>query len=221
MKYFLAIALVLFAFSLSFAQGEQAPILEKPIKYNDWTLKSIRDGNEINLRKIAQSNKLTIVVYFAPWCGNWKQDAPMLERLYEKYHLRGLEIVAVGEYDPQASMKASLDSYKISFPAVYESENRTEKQKTLHYGYRTSTGDTRNWGSPWYIFLEPGQLEKAGDLLIKKTHIINGQMIEAEGDKFIRDKLGVPAADGKTASAKTDKIEVCDTEKKPAELKKP
>jgi thiol-disulfide isomerase/thioredoxin len=92
-----------------------------------------------------------MVVYFAPWCGNWRHDAPMLEKLYEKYKAAGFGIVAVGEYDPVASMKTNLDFMKITFPAVYESENRTEKQNTLHYNYRKSTGDARNWGSPCYL----------------------------------------------------------------------
>ena len=162
-----------------------------------------------------------MVVYFAPWCHNWQHDAPMLEKLYEKYKDSGLEIVGVGEYDPVASMKSNLDSMKITFPAVYESENRTEKQKTLHYDYRKSTGDNRSWGSPWYIFLMPSVMEKKGDTLTKKTFVINGEMIEAEGEKFIRKQLGLPAMDPKAATAKSDKIEVCDPDKKIGELKKP
>ena len=49
-------------------------------------------------------------------------------------------------------------------------------------------------------------------------------MIEAEGEKFIREKLGLPAADPKATTAKSGKIEVCDPDKpdkKIGELKKP
>ena len=97
---------------------------------------------------------------------------------------------------------------KVTFPVVYESESRTDKQNTKHYDYRRSTGDTRNWGSPWYIFLEPAKFEKKGDTLVKKTHVINGEMIEIEGEKFIREKLGLPAVEPKAKSAANDKIEV-------------
>ena len=75
--------------------------------------------------------------------------------------------------------------------------------------YRKSTGDNRNWGSPWYVLLDPRAMEKKGDVLVKKTHIINGEMIEAEGERFIRQKLGLPVADVKTAD-KGAKIEACD-----------
>ena len=221
MKFAFAFLILLFCLTFAFGQNEQAPILEKEISYKNWTYKNVRTGDEINLRDFAKGKKLVMVVYFAPWCGNWKHDAPMLERLYEKYKAQGLDIIAVGEYDPVDSMKANLDTLKITFPAVYESENRTEKQKTLHYEYRKSTGDTRGWGSPWYIFLMPPLMEKKGDTLTKKTFIINGELIEAEGEKFIREKLGLRAIDTKTTAAKKDVIEVCEPEKKTADLVNP
>jgi thiol-disulfide isomerase/thioredoxin len=108
MKLFATLALTLIIAAAVSGQNEQAPILEKDITYNDWTLKSIRDSSEINLRKLVKGNKLVAVLYFAPWCPNWKHDAPMLERLYRKYKSSGLEIVAVGEYDPPESMKKNF-----------------------------------------------------------------------------------------------------------------
>src|SRR5205085_2784130 len=169
MKGILTLAFVLTGSMFAFAQNEQAPIVEKDIEYNNWTYKNVQTGADINLREFAKGKKLVMVVYFAPWCGNWRHDAPMLQRLYDKYKDNGLGMIAVGEYDPVASMKTNLDGMKITFPAVYESENRTEKQKTLHYQYRQSTGDTRNWGSPWYIFLDPNKIDKKGEILTKKA----------------------------------------------------
>jgi thiol-disulfide isomerase/thioredoxin len=212
MRTILALILSFLTSSLAVAQNEQAPILEKEIAYKNWKYKDVRSGGETDLRSLAKGKKLLLVVYFAPWCGNWRHDAPFLQRFYENYRDKGLQIVGVGEYDPVSSMQSNLDALKVTFPVVYESENRADKQKTLHYEYRKSTGDNRNWGSPWYIFLEPSKMEKKGDVLVKKTHIINGEMIEAEGERFIRQKLGLPVADAKAAD-KTARIEVCDPAK--------
>jgi hypothetical protein len=55
-------------------------------------------------------------------------------------------------------------------------------------------------------------MEKKGDVLVTKTNIINGEMIEADGERFIRQKLGLPIADTKPAD-KTAKIEACDPNK--------
>ncbi|HMJ08840.1 MAG TPA: TlpA disulfide reductase family protein, partial [Pyrinomonadaceae bacterium] len=213
-------AVILAGFSAAFGQNEQSPIVEKEIAYKDWTYKSISTGAETNLRDLTKGKKLVMVVYFAPWCPNWRHDAPMVERLYEKYKNSGLGVVAVGEYDPIASMKNNLDFLKITFPAVYESEARTDRQKTAHYDYRKLTGDTRGWGSPWYIFLEPDKLEKKGDVLTAKANVVNGELIETEGEKFIREKLGVMTESSTNMTAQSGKIEVCDPAKPAVQLKK-
>ncbi len=220
MRSFFALLTILFAYGFSFGQNEQAPIVEKEISYTDWTYKTVRTGENINLREFTNGQKLTMVVYFAPWCLNWKYDAPMLQRFYDKYKRQGLGVIAVGLYDPVESMKSSLNALKINFPAVYESADRSAKQKSLHYQYRRSTGDPRGWGSPWYIFLTPMVIEKSGDVLTKKTFVINGELIEAEGDTFIRKQLGLPV-ETKAAVAAEGKIEVCDPAAKTNELSKP
>lgn len=193
MKFFAATAIALLSFTFAFAQNEQAPIVEKDINYKNWTYKNVLTDADTDLRSLAKGKKLVIVVYYAPWCPNWRHDAPMLQRLYDKYQAQGLEIVGVAEYDGIPSMKNNLEFLKVKFPAVYESQDRADKQKTLHYEYRKSTGDARNWGSPYYVLLTTSQLEKKGDTLTRKTSVINGEMVEADGEKFIREKLGLPA----------------------------
>jgi len=200
MKTLLALTIMLFGLTFASAQTEQAPLLEKEIKYKDWTYKSVRDDKTINLREFAKNKKLVMVVYFAPWCPNWKHEAPFAQKLYEKYKKDGLEIVGVGEYDTVAAMKTNLDTFKITFPVVYESDSTQTKQKTLHYEYRKAVGDTRSWGSPWNIFIEPTKIEKKGDVLLKKAFIANGELIEADAEKFVRQKLGLTAEESKTAN---------------------
>ncbi len=191
-KGIFALTILLSSMTLAWGQNEQAPLLEKEISYKDWTYRNIRTGENVNLRNFTRDKKLVMVVYYAPWCPNWRFDAPILKRYHKKYSSAGLGIIAVGLYDPLPSMKTNLDELSIPFPAVYESDSRADRLKTPHYKYRRSTGDNRNWGSPWYIFLETSQIEKSGDTLTKKTHIVNGEVIEPEGDRFIRQKLGLP-----------------------------
>ena len=221
MRVFFAFVITLLSLTFAFGQNEQFPIVEKEITYNNWKLKNVKGDGETNLRDFAKGKKFVMVVYFAPWCPNWKHDAPILQQFYDKYKTKGLYIIAVGEYDPVDSMKASFDTFKLTFPVVYESESRAERQNTTHYQIRTATGDTRKWGSPWYIFLEPATLEKKDDVLLRKANVINGEIIEAEGEKFIRQKLGLPEEDTKTSAAKKSEIEVCDPDKTTTTLKKP
>ncbi|MDQ1612623.1 MAG: hypothetical protein QOG00_2554 [Pyrinomonadaceae bacterium] len=60
---------------------EYAPIQEKKINYKDWTFKKLATGEPVNLREWAKGKKLVLVVYLAPWCNNWKLEAPVVDRL--------------------------------------------------------------------------------------------------------------------------------------------
>ena len=224
MKSLLFLAILLFGFASAHAQHEYAPLQEKELKYSDWTYKSVSDGTPINLRDFAKDKKLVMVVYLAAWCPNWRNEAPFAQKLYDKYRAQGFEVIGVGEYASVADTKTSLDNLKITFPVVTESDSREAKQKPPHYEYRRKTGDARNWGSPWNIFLEPANLKKDGDVLVKKAFIVNGELIEDQTEKFVRQKLGLPASEEKkteTAAAKGKAIEACEPDKKTADFKKP
>jgi len=221
MKFVLTLAFILSSFVFGFGQNEQSPIVEKDIAYKDWVYKNVLTEKDMNLRKFTFGKKLVMVVYFAPWCPNWKHDLPMVQKFYDKYHAAGFDVIAIGEYDPVDSMKKHIEQYKLTFPVVWESDARTAKQTTSHYEYRRSTGDTRNWGSPWYIFLEVGKLERSGMVMTKRASVVNGEVIQPEAEKFIREKLGLsPGTDSKLTSQSA--VEVCDPKKpSPSALVKP
>lgn len=220
MKLIFAALFILSSLAVSFGQTEQSPIVEKDITYNDWVYKNVQTGNDMNLRKFTFGKKLVMVVYFAPWCKNWKHDLPFVQAMYDKYKGNGFDVIAVGEYDTVDSMKSHIGQYKLTFPIVWESNAQTAKQTTTHYGYRRTAGDTRNWGSPWYVFLEVGKLEPTGLVMTKKAPIVNGELIRPDAEKFIREKLGL-GAEKSAGLAKGETIEVCEPEKKITALATP
>jgi peroxiredoxin len=195
MKTLFILAIILLSFTFVSAQNEQAPLQEKQLKYKNWTYKSVREDKQINLREFARGKKLVMVVYFAPWCPNWKHEAPFAQKLYEKYKNQGLEVIGVSEYDTVEATKKDLENKGITFPVVFESDSREAKQKTPHYEYRKAVGDTRNWGSPWNVIFKPKEMKKDGDILIEKAFIANGELIEADAEKFIREQLGLKPED--------------------------
>ena len=199
-KVIMLAALVCVCALTAFAQDghEYAPIKEQKIKYKDWTYKQMTEGAPaVNLRAWAagQDKKLALVVYFAPWCSNWKLEAPVVARLYEKYHPYGFDVIAVSEYGTPSDQKMFFHEHPVPYTVVVESDARDARDKTAHYGYRQLTGDKRKWGSPYNIFLVPNKLKRDGDLLTEKAWVVNGELIEAEAEQFIRDKLKLKEKD--------------------------
>jgi thiol-disulfide isomerase/thioredoxin len=172
--------------------NEFAPLVEQKINYKDWTFKSLKDGSPVNLREWSKGKKLVAVVYFAPWCANWKQEAPVIARLHEKYKRDGFDVVAVSEYAaPEDSRKYFESQGGAPYTVVVESESGEQREKTTHYGYRRACNDTRKWGSPFNVFLEPAKLNPAGEVLTEKAWVVGGELIEQDVEKFIREKLGL------------------------------
>lgn len=172
---------------------EYAPIQEKAVNYKNWTLNDLVTEKPTNLRSLMQGKKLVMVLYFAPWCPNWRNEAPVAARLYDKYKSQGFQIVGVSEYGPSADVRAFFAPSGAPYPVVVESQSREDRDKTPHFGYRQLTGDTRKWGSPWNIFLDPAKCNTTGDVLTEKAFVVNGELIEADADKFIHDRLAANA----------------------------
>jgi peroxiredoxin len=195
MKQILTAVLILCFAVTAFAKfggAETAHLEQKDFEYKDWTLKNLRDNSEVNLRSFAKDKKLVLVVYFAAWCPNWHREMPLVKKLSEKYKDKGFEVIAVSEYASLEETKKHAADNKLNFPIVVESEKYEDREKTPHYKYRQAVGDQRKWGSPWNLFLETKEMDKKGDVLGKKFSVVTGEMIEAEVEAFIREKLGLP-----------------------------
>jgi len=176
------------------ASHEYSPLVEKTVNYKDWKLPNITSAKDVDLRSLIAGKKLVMIVYFAPWCGNWRNEAPIAAKLYDKYKAQGFQVIGVSEYANTADTATFFGEKDPPYPVVSESISRDDKLKTLHYEYRQLTGDTRNWGSPWNIFIEPDKVNKTGEVLTEKAFVVNGELIEDEVDKFIASKVGAATA---------------------------
>lgn len=190
----LAALVVIFTVGVSAQDGhEYAPIQEKTVNYKNWTLNNVVTSQPATLRSLMAGKKLVMVLYFAPWCPNWRNEAPVAARLYDKYKSQGFEIIGVSEYGPGADTRAFFTPNGAPYPVVVESQSRDDREKTAHFAYRQLTGDTRKWGSPWNIFLDPAKCNSTGDVLTEKAFVVNGELVEADADKFIQDHLAANA----------------------------
>jgi thiol-disulfide isomerase/thioredoxin len=189
--FILSILALLISPVIAAAQAhEYSPLVEKTVNYENWELPNVITEKPEDLRKLIAGKKLVMVVYFAPWCGNWKYEAPIAAKLYEKYKAQGFQVIGVSEYASRADVRTYFGEAGPLFPVVVESESKADKTNTPHYKYRQLTGDVRNWGSPWNVFLEPDKVNPTGNVLAEKAWVVNGELIEEEVDKFIASKVG-------------------------------
>lgn len=92
--------------------GKVAPNFEAPTP----------DGNLVSLNDI--KGKVTIIDFWAAWCGPCRKENPNVVRIYEKYHDQGLEIIGVSldgqsrQKDPKKAWLEAIEKDKLSWTQV-------------------------------------------------------------------------------------------------------
>src|SRR6185436_17307742 len=114
------------------AGHEYSPLVEKTVNYKNWSLMNVKTDTPEDLRTMLKGKKLAMVVYFALWCGNWRNEAPIAAKLYEKYKDQGFQVIGVSEYAARADVKAFFGEAGPPYPIVSESETRDNRDKTPH-----------------------------------------------------------------------------------------
>src|SRR5262245_26452271 len=169
MKLLFVLSILALAISPSIARAqaghEYSPLTETTVNYKNWALPSLTAEKTEDLRALMAGKKLVMIVYFAPWCGNWRNEAPIAAKLYDKYKAQGFQVIGISEYANPADTTDYFGKDGPPYPVFTETSSRDDKEKSTHFAYRQLTGDTRKWGSPWNIFLEPDKVNKNGEVL--------------------------------------------------------
>ena len=65
------------------------------------------DGNQVSVSDVFVKNKLTVIDFWASWCGPCRQEMPHLVDLYKRYKGKGLGVIGVSlDEDRSAWIKA-------------------------------------------------------------------------------------------------------------------
>lgn len=77
--------------------------------YRDFSSKTI-DGKDVHFSDYVKEGCVTLLDFWASWCGPCRQEAPEIIALYEKYHGKGLNIVSLSlDNNRTAWLKAIKD----------------------------------------------------------------------------------------------------------------
>lgn len=80
----------------------------------DFTMTSV-DGKKISLKDEVAKHEITIVDFWASWCGPCMHEIPNLVSLYNKYKGNGLGIVGISLDEDEDSWKSAIEENKMSW----------------------------------------------------------------------------------------------------------
>lgn len=98
----------------------------------DFTLQTA-DGTEINLAQVINNNKVTLVDFWASWCGPCRMENPHVKAAYEKYHDAGLEIIGVSVDRDEAAWLNAVEADGLSWTQVRDTDNSVAMDYMVMY----------------------------------------------------------------------------------------
>ncbi len=106
--------------------------LEVGQPFIDFTLQT-KDGENVTLsEKIAQS-KLTLVDFWASWCGPCRKENPVVKAAYEQFHELGFDVIGVSVDQDEAAWLKAVEDDQLPWTQVRDSENKASEDYMVYY----------------------------------------------------------------------------------------
>ncbi len=117
-------SLLLFGLSLIIVQGrgdKAMPEISPEVGYRapDFALPTL-DGQTVRLSDF-RGEKAVFLNFWATWCSPCRLEMPTMEKVYQAYKSRGLEILAVSlDGGPKSDVQDFMQELRLNFPALLD-----------------------------------------------------------------------------------------------------
>ena len=91
--------------------------LRPKTEVKDFTM-SRPDGSDMSIMSEIKKNKLTLIDFWASWCGPCRQEMPFMVGLYEKYQSQGVGIVGISLDDDREAWVKAITDLGIKWPQM-------------------------------------------------------------------------------------------------------
>ncbi|MCR5157758.1 MAG: AhpC/TSA family protein [Prevotella sp.] len=75
-------------------------------------------GEPLSVMSEVKKNKLTILDFWASWCGPCRREMPFMKELYAKYQSKGLGIVGISLDESASEWNRAIEELKIPWPQM-------------------------------------------------------------------------------------------------------
>jgi len=83
----------------------------------DFTLERLDEDGELALASL--QGKAVVVNFWASWCGPCKEEAPILEQIWQDHRKSGLVVVGLDARDFRRDARGFANRFGLTFPLVF------------------------------------------------------------------------------------------------------
>ena len=106
--------------------------LEVGQPFIDFTLNT-KEGENVSLAEVIAQNKVTMVDFWASWCGPCRQENPVVKAAYEQYHELGFGVLGVSLDQDEFDWLQAVNEDQLPWTQVRDSENKVSEQYMIYY----------------------------------------------------------------------------------------
>lgn len=106
--------------------------LEMGQPFIDFTLQT-KDGEDMTLSEKIAQNKLTLVDFWASWCGPCRHENPVVKAAYEQFHELGFDIVGVSVDQDEAAWLQAVEDDELPWTQVRDADNTVSESYLIYY----------------------------------------------------------------------------------------
>ena len=106
--------------------------LEVGQPFIDFTLQTIEGENVTLSERIAQ-NKVTMIDFWASWCGPCRKENPVVKAAYEQFHELGFDVIGISVDQDEAAWLKAVEEDQLPWTQVRDSENIASELYMIYY----------------------------------------------------------------------------------------
>ena len=106
--------------------------LEVGQPFIDFTLQTI-DGENVTISERIAQNKVTMIDFWASWCGPCRKENPVVKAAYEQFHELGFDVIGVSVDQDEAAWLKAVEEDQLPWTQVRDSENNASELYMIYY----------------------------------------------------------------------------------------
>lgn len=75
--------------------------------------------------------QVVVLNFWASWCGPCREEAPALQRIWERYQTRGVVVLGVAYMDSESESRAFIEEFGLTYPNGADGEPRISDQYAI------------------------------------------------------------------------------------------